>query len=249
MIGDDGMTEALRIAICEDEKNERDKLLAFLDESDTENVYSVFESGESLLEVFENGKFDLIFMDIYMNSSITGIDAVKLIREKDKEIPVAFVTTSKEHALESYRLSAMKYIEKPYEKESIEDMLSLAFLKRGELPSLTVHKNGIAEKIPFSKILYIEQQMHKVLIYLKGEDNLEIYGKLSDLESQLPENLFFSPHKSFAVNLSFVKFIDMEIKCFAMENNKNVPINREFLPKSKKALEDYLYENTRGLLK
>lgn len=243
------MNEILKIAICEDEEKGRNKLLTFLDESNIKNTYSVFESGEKLLEVFESEKFDLILMDIYMNSSITGIETVKIIREKDKNVPVAFVTTSKDHALESYRLSAMKYIEKPYEKESIEDMLSLAVLKKNDVPSLLVNKNGMTEKIPFSKILYIEQQLHKVLIYLKNENTVEIYGKLSELERQFPENLFFISHKSFAVNLSFVRFINMEFRCFVMENNTNVPIKRELLTKSKKALENYMYERTRRLMK
>lgn len=50
-----------------------------------------------------------------MDSELSGIETVKLIRQKDKDIPVAFVTTSKEHTLESYRLSAIKYIEKRIE--------------------------------------------------------------------------------------------------------------------------------------
>ena len=182
-----------------------------------------------------------------MESELTGIDTIRLIRKKDKDIPVAFVTTSKDYALESYRLSAMKYIEKPYSKESIEDILHLAVLKKNDAPALFVQRNGIVERVPLANILYMEQQMHKVLIYLKSKNTLEIYGKLSELEKQLPENLFFILHKSFAVNLSFVRFINMEIKCFVMENNTNVPIKRELLTKSKKALEDYLYERTRRL--
>lgn len=243
------MKDILRIAVCEDEKQESDRLLALLGESDIKNTCSVFESGEKLLGVFESGKFDLILMDIYMKGSITGIETVRKIREIDREIPVAFVTTSRDYALESYRLSAMKYIEKPCDKESIEDMLSFALLKKGDVPSLIVQKSGEQKKIPFSRILYIEQQIHKLLISIKDDKVFEVYGKLSDIEKQLPENLFFVPHKSFAVNISFVRYINTDLKCFVMENNVNIPIKRELLSKSKKALEDYLYDRTRGLIK
>ena len=241
------MPDALKIAICEDEPDQKNMLLKLLDESNIENTSVVFANGEDLLADFKQGKYDLILMDIYMESELTGIDTIRLIRKKDKDIPVAFVTTSKDYALESYRLSAMKYIEKPYSKESIEDILHLAVLKKNDAPALFVQRNGIVERVPLANILYMEQQMHKVLIYLKSKNTLEIYGKLSELEKQLPENLFFISHKSFAVNLSFVRFINMEIKCFVMENNTNVPIKRELLTKSKKALEDYLYERTRRL--
>ncbi|MGP1432714.1 MAG: LytR/AlgR family response regulator transcription factor [Catonella sp.] len=120
------MSDVLKIAVCEDETAQRNRLLALLDESSIKNIYSVFENGEKLLNVFEQGKYDLILMDIYMDSELSGIEAVKLIRQKDEDIPVAFVTASKDHALESYRLSAIKYIEKPYSKENIEDTLRLA---------------------------------------------------------------------------------------------------------------------------
>ena len=106
------MSNVLNIAICEDEIEQKNKLIKLLNESSIKNTYSIFSNGEELLEVFETYKYDLILMNIYMDSELTGIKTVKLIRKKDKDIPVAFVTTSKDHALESYRLSAMKYIEK-----------------------------------------------------------------------------------------------------------------------------------------
>ena len=242
------MSDVLKIAVCEDETAQRNRLLALLDESSIKNIYSVFENGEKLLKVFEQGKYDLILMDIYMDSELTGVEVIRLIREKDKNIPVAFVTTSKEHTLESYRLSAIKYIEKPYSKESIEDTLYLALLKKQDVPSLLVQKNRSIQKIPFADIIYIEQQVHKIFICLNNTEDVYIYGKLSDLNEQLPEEQFFIPHKSFVVNLSFVRYIDTELKCFAMGNHTNVPIRRELLTKAKNTLENYLFESTRGLM-
>ena len=242
------MSDVLKIAVCEDETAQRNRLLALLDESSIKNIYSVFENGEKLLNVFEQGKYDLILMDIYMDSELTGVEVIRLIREKDKNIPVAFVTTSKEHTLESYRLSAIKYIEKPYSKEILEDTLYLALLKKQDVPSLLVQKNRSIQKIPFADIIYIEQQVHKIFICLNNTEDVYIYGKLSDLNEQLPEKQFFIPHKSFAVNLSFVRYIDTELKCFAMVNHANVPILRELLTKAKNTLENYLFNRTRGLM-
>lgn len=148
------MSDVLKIAVCEDETDQRNRLLTLLDESSIKNTYSVFENGEKLLKVFERGKYDLILMDIYMDSELSGIETVKLIRKKDKDISVAFVTTSKDHALESYRLSAIKYIEKPYSKENIEDTLSLALLKKQDTPSLLVQKTEVYKKF-LLRILFI----------------------------------------------------------------------------------------------
>ena len=127
--------------------------------------------------------------------------------------------------------------------------MHLALLKKNDVPALLIQKNGIAKRVPFTNILYMEQQVRKVYICMKNEDSFSVYGKMSELKEQLPENIFFIPHKSFAVNLSYVMYIDMELRCFVMENKTNIPIRREFLTKAKKTLEDFLYKRTRRLMK
>lgn len=240
--------EPLKIAICEDTHSEEEKLLALINKSNVPTSCTVFTSGEALLKAYEPQAFDLLLMDIYMGG-MTGVEAVSKIREIDEDIPVAFITTSTDHALESYRLSALKYIEKPFKQKDVEEILKLAQLKKSNVPALMIKRNGKAEKIPFSQILFLEQQTHQVNINLKNGDTVQIYEKLSTLLPQLAEQDFFSPHKSFSVNLSFVRFIDMELKCFVMQNNKNVPIRRESISKAKKALEGFLFHRTRGLSK
>lgn len=71
-----------------------------------------------------------------------------------------------------------------------------------------------------------------------------LYSELSD---QLPAELFFLPHKSYAVNLSYVTRIDTSLKCFVMTDDTNIPIKRELSGKAKKALERYYFDHTRGL--
>lgn len=240
------MEEELKIAICEDTPSEEEKLLALIGQSDIPTRCTVFTSGEALLAAYAPQAFDLLLMDIYMGG-ITGVEAVTKIRELDEDIPVAFITTSAEHTLEGYRLSALKYIEKPYAKKAIDDILELALLKKSNLPSLVFHQNGKAEKVPFAQILYIEQQSHQCSIFLKYGAVISVYEKLSAFFPQLGGQAFFSCHKSFVVNLAFVRFIDTELKCFMMQNGKNVPIRRENMGKAKRALEAFLFQRTRGI--
>ena len=240
------MEEELNIAICEDTPKEAEKLLALIRQSAIPARCTVFTSGEALLDTYQPQAFDLLLMDIYMGG-ITGVETVTKIREQDEEIPVAFITTSADHALVGFRLSALKYIEKPYQKKAIDDILELARLKKGNLPSLIVQQYGKAEKVPFAQILYIEQQSHQCNIYLRQGEVISIYEKLSAISKQLEGQPFFNPHKSFSVNLAFVRLIDTELKCFVMWDHKNVPIRRESMGKAKKALEAFLFQRTRGL--
>lgn len=147
---------------------------------------------------------------------MTGIEVLTKIRKMDSEIPAAFITTSTEHTLESYRLRALKYIEKPVRPEEIAEILELAFMRKKNRPSLVVQKNGKDTQISLSSILYLEQQGRQVVISCRGDAQIFVYGKLSSLLPQLNESLFFCPHKSFCVNLSCVYSLDKELKCYLL---------------------------------
>lgn len=237
--------EPLRLAICDDLPEEREALLALLEQAPIATVCAQFASSEELLEAFRPGKFDLLLMDIYMDG-MTGVEAVRKIREMDETIPIAFTTTSTEHTLESYRLSVLKYLEKPVRQKDINDLLRLVKLQKDNTPRLTVRQNGTVQKLPFSELLYLEQKGHHVMISRKDGSILQLYGKLSDLLPQLEEQPFFCPHKSYCVNLAFVRGINEEYQCYEMADGKNVPISRSNRSKARRAYEDFLFARTRG---
>lgn len=123
----------------------------------------------------------------------------------------------------------------------------LAMLKKSDAPSLYVKRNKSMERLALSDIMYIEQRARQIFIHLKENEEISYYEKLSELSDQLPAELFFLPHKSYAVNLSYVTHIDTSLKCFVMADDTNIPIKRELSGKAKKALERYYFDHTRGL--
>ena len=75
--------EPLRIAICDDQTEEREKLLLLVKQAPIQTESAIFASSEDLLEAFEPGIFDLLLMDIYMDG-MTGVEAVQKIRVSHK---------------------------------------------------------------------------------------------------------------------------------------------------------------------
>ena len=239
------MDEPLKILICEDSPSDEETLLDILRSSNIPNTTTVFHSGEELLAAYEPMSYDLLLSDIYMGG-MTGVEMVTKLRQVDDILPVAFVTTSDEFALESYRLSALKYIEKPYREREIQEILILAKMRRDSAPSLILHKSGKAVDIPFERILYVEQQTHQVLVVKRDGKEATMYDRLSQLLPQLEQNGFVCLHKSFAVNLRYVTRIDPEFRCFVLTDGENIPIRRESMCKARKLFENYLFEKTSG---
>ena len=237
------METPLRIAICEDSREDEEKLLNVLKNCSVSNEPQVFRNGESLLESYRPGQYDLLLSDIYMDG-ITGVDTVTEIRRRDLEIPVAFITSSREFALESYRLSALKYIEKPFQQKDIEEILILARMKRDSAPSLFFQQNGREVGVKISGICYFEQKVHQLNV-VSQDSCLSVYERLAVILPQLEKAGFYSPHKSYAVNLDHVMRVDTEYRCFVMSNGANVPIRRESLKKAQVAFEEHLFRKTR----
>lgn len=73
------------------------------------------------------------------------------------------------------------------------------------------------------KIIYIESFAHYVDIHY-GSESLHCKMNLSQLEQQLPLDLFMKPHRSFIVNIMHVNCIQK--KELRLKNGQSIPIAR-----------------------
>lgn len=236
--------DKLQVALCEDEEYEREKLCSLILASAVPVQIWSFDNGEDFLKGYESGTFDVIFMDIYLDG-ISGVEAVRRVRVLDEHVPIAFITTSREHALDGYRLNVAKYMEKPVTSKAVNEMLELALDKKGNPPGITVLLNGKPFTVPVHKLLYVEQKAHYLIFYLLGGRTIQTRGKLDDLMPQAEPFPLFRCHKSFLANLSFVTGVDREFMLFHMKEGNDVYIRRENFKAAKNAWESWLFEITR----
>ena len=238
--------EPLHIAICEDSVEEQRTLISILKRSEIPTEITIYKCGEDFMEQYQQGKYDLVFMDIYMNG-MTGIETISQLRKFDSAVLVAFITTSAEHTLESYRLEAIKYIEKPAKNKPVWDLLNLAHSQKKNKPMVVFKKQGKDISMPFGQILYIEQKSHILYLHLTGGEVLQITERLDVIEPQFIKYNFLRCHKSYLVNLSYVEEIDWNLMIFSMKEGRNVHIRRASMSKARKAYEEYLFASVRGL--
>jgi DNA-binding response OmpR family regulator len=91
------------------------------------------KDGKEALDAFGKENFDLCILDVMM-PKIDGFTIAKTIREKDKNIPIIFITakTMKEDRIAGFMTGADDYITKPF---SIEELILRmeVFLKRSKV--------------------------------------------------------------------------------------------------------------------
>ena len=237
--------ERLQVGICEDDSQERERLLTRVNASAERVEAETFGSAEELLAAFYPGKFDLLILDIYMNG-MTGIDALEKIREKDTRVVAAIATTSKDFALESYRLRAARYLEKPVRADEIEELMRYVIMKKESEPHFECEMGGMQVRIPFDRILFVEQKGKNLCIHLDDGDEKTVRGTLDETEQRFPENCFFRCHKSYLVNLAKIRDIDRELMTFVMGDGQQVHIARRSFYAAKRAYEQYLFHAAGG---
>ena len=98
-------------------------------------IYQFF-SAEEFFEDYQPGKFQILFLDIYMNG-MTGMEAARRIRRQSDDCILVFVTTSSDFAVESYDVGASYYLLKPFQPEKLCSILD-SFQSRHLLDPVTL---------------------------------------------------------------------------------------------------------------
>ncbi len=111
-----------KILAIDDEKN----ILHLIQNEFSEEGFEVTTalSGEEGLEIAENQKFDLVFLDLKL-PKIGGIETLKRLKQRSSSIEVIMITGHGDikSAIESIKLGARDYITKPFK---LDELLFLA---------------------------------------------------------------------------------------------------------------------------
>ena len=160
----------MKIALVDDEviqlQNLRNLLATELQSMirNTPHQIDSFRSGQSFLDHWETGSYDIVILDIFMGG-ITGVDVAKEIRLADEEVKLVFCSRSNEFAAESYQVNAQYYLVKPATPASISNMLkrlNLDMMARAKTVTLP-DGHMVIER----QILYTEYYNHVVFVHLK----------------------------------------------------------------------------------
>lgn len=200
---------------------------------------TAYTSGPSFLEDFEKGDYDLILLDIYM-PRMTGMQVANEIRAIDEDAWIIFLTTSRDHALESYNVFASGYVLKPL----LENAPQLEALLTRLLPedalaakTLTVKlAGGECLSIPYSHILYMDCHGSRGAV-LHLEDRAlasqNSYQELADI--LLSDERFLESYHRLILNMNAVTA--MKEDTFLMKGNQSLPISRR---KKKEVKQQYM---------
>lgn len=226
----------LEIAICEDNNIDATILKNFVNNYLNQKLIgcniSIFSSGEVLLSTFEKGKYQLLFLDIYMDD-MTGLEVGKAIREIDLQVEVIFCTSSPEHALESYDILASGYLLKPFAPPRMELLLERFIQHSSHLSfqTITVKSKYEDHVIRVDDIMFVKSDDKVLLYYLANGTILRCYGKLNELEQEMEFPNFLRCHQRYLINMDYIETIEDDL--FTTKSNHHIPIRKHEIRKIK----------------
>lgn len=207
----------MRIAYCEDEPAQaelvRAMVIQWAESRNTVAEVILYESAEEFLfkndtPVNDTFSFDIVFLDIAMRH-MNGVALARAIREKDKRLPIAFLTADKAFAIEGYEVHAVRYLLKPVMMEKLASLLDeLLEAAEKDTVCITVGEKGAVRKLAESSICYIEVLGHYTQLHLNDGSTIRIKESLAVVAAMLHrKELFVKCHRSFVVNLAYVEKI------------------------------------------
>ncbi|KAJ50141.1 DNA-binding LytR/AlgR family response regulator [Clostridium tetanomorphum] len=197
----------INIAICDDDESVINQIKKYIEEYDAcKSIISIYNCGEELLG--ERKKFHVIFLDIDM-VGIDGIETAKRIRKYDKTVKIIYITNFADYVNLAFQVHAFGYLNKPIKKEQIYTQLNeaIAYSEDKEEKELIefITLEGVVRLAP-RDIYYFEYINRKVKIKTLN-NNYMLKKNITTVSKDMKEYGFLMPHKSFIVNLFYVKSI------------------------------------------
>lgn len=235
----------IKAVIVEDESGARKVLQALItDYLPQIEIVGTADSVESGIALVTKEKPELLFLDIRLPDG----DGFEILEKTVVEnMEVVFTTAYGEYREKAFEYFAFQYLTKPIDVDKLEATVkayearrkdnktdsSFSLEKLGLLKQLLnqqIKKIALPNKdgytlVQLEEIIYCEAQSNYTLVYLKDGSKMMVTKSLKYYDELLSDSNFYRVHKSYLVNVNYVKEVKQE-GTLKLENGSSLPISQ-----------------------
>jgi two-component system LytT family response regulator len=234
----------LKAIIIDDEENARITLASLIREyiPELDVVAECANVPEGVLAINKYNP-DVVLLDVEM-PEYSGFELLDFFKEITFDI--VFVTAYNQYAIKAFEVSAVDYLLKPVEIDSLKSAIEKVKKKANNV-SVTqrmnlmkeVYSGGDIQKIalPMSngllfveinQIVMFEADRVYTTVFLSDGSKLTVSKPLRTFEDILIDrNYVYRPHRSYLINIRYIKKYMKGESLIVMDNGVNIPISRE----------------------
>lgn len=214
----------LKAIIVEDENHSLNYLKSLLTNHCPEiEILGEAKTVDKAIKLIRQNNPDILFLDI----ELSGENGFTILEKLDKKIDfeIIFVTAYHQYAVRAFKFSAVSYLLKPIEIEDLLEAVSKAkklslnknndkrleyltnLLKQDNVPpdKLALPTNDGYNLVKICDILRFEADGSYTHIFFNNKEKVLVCKNISVFEELLKGTSFIRIHKSFMINLDYVK--------------------------------------------
>ena len=195
----------MKIAVLDDNADDLHALCTMIDtvcaEQTPRPMIRAFTDERRFLAHMSSARADIVFLDIYLKER-TGIRTAQILRSFNTSCAIIFVTSSREHAVEAFDVTASHYLIKPVTEEGVREALARTPFFKKERPTIPLTIEYTEQRIPIEHIRYVDADGRRCSFHLTDGTTLSPYMTLArarELLDAMP--MFLSCHRSLLVNM------------------------------------------------
>lgn len=232
--------------IIDDEQLARELLREYIEHIPDMNVIGEAAKGKDAVEMIDNLKPDLIFLDVQM-PGMTGFD---VLDEIEHDPFVIFTTAYDQYAIQAFEKNAVDYLLKPLDQErfklAVERAISRMKLEQNNVGELLrslktenktsydshifVQKSEKLLNLAVEEIMFLEASGDYTILTTKSDQFVSSSG-IGKLEEILNPEIFIRVHRSTIININFLKEIEKHFNggmIVKMQTGKSFPVSRTY---------------------
>lgn len=165
-----------------------------------------FSSGGALLSAAEENQVDLLISDIDLrDENFSGLTVARRIRDCHPDCGIIFLTSFLQYATEIYETRPLYFILKEEYTQRITPAMELYFRQlEAQMETMTLTSGREEVVLRLQDLIYCERSGRKTRLVCQDRE-LTIIPGIEELQNSLPRRQFVITHKSFIVNLKYVK--------------------------------------------
>ena len=234
-------------AILIDDEPKARRLLEVLLKENCPKIKQIIQAEDLLsgVALIKEEEPQLVFLDIEM-PEYSGLEILNFIDKESLSFEIIFTTAYSEYAIQAFELSAVDYLLKPLRAQNVLTAVEKAITNLGtsrinlKLEELKKTLNSAQFKkialpvsngirfVPFEEIMLLEADGMYTKISTIQEEILisKPLRHFVELLDKIP--VFYKPHRSFLINLSFIQqYVKSDGGYILMDNGKSVSISKD----------------------
>lgn len=247
----------IRAAICDDEPTILDFLYVHIlrefNRKGVKTQIAKFTSGKGFMNAHKVEPFDVVFLDIRM-PDIDGFDVAAEIRSLSEKTYIIFITTENALVYDSFSFQPFDFIPKTMPSEKLGSENKITFLEQHIsstierlIPKFTLNEqiclelaHGEKTFVLPSNIRLIRSVGNYVEYDIIGRETVKQRKKLDDVETELSKQLFLRVHKSYIINMKFIKNVSFSKSTVILDDDSMITISKSQRKQAEAAYVKYL---------